>query len=103
MKNLTSQSFIDKRFQVLSQNTIFESFNLVLEDINIAPDEFDKLPCIRYRSISASVCNDKGKGEYYLFIREGETAQRHEDNVITLTRNLQYEEELDDFIRLLKL
>lgn len=56
-----------------------------------------------HKSISLSVCNDKGQGEYYLMIREGKTNKRGDDDLVVVTRNMQYKEDLEEFIRIARL
>ena len=47
------------------------------------------------KSISVTLCNDKGQGEYYVFFKD-------DDNVVTLTRNLMYVHQLQNLYFSLK-
>lgn len=88
---------------ILVPNLIQSSYMLILKDESelVGPIFGDSY--YDFKALSVAVCNDKGLGEYYLFIRDGSTANRAEDEVICLTRNLLYEEDLKKFIRLINL
>jgi len=99
---ITPDILLQKGF-IARPSLIQDSYELILIDT----DEEDPLTpggrYITYKSITLTVCNDKGKGEYYVFIREGSTAQRHEDEVNTITRNMLYVDDLIKLIYILKL
>jgi hypothetical protein len=82
---------------------IQESYMLVLVDQTFTPDFPGATNLHHFKALSLSLCNDKGKGEYYAFLREGSSPDRNKDDVITLTRNMEYEEDLRELIRLLQL
>lgn len=71
---------------------IQNSFNLVIEGRRR-----------QYKAVSLTICNDKGNGEYYLFVRQGETAIRHEDDVIVITNNMEFKEDLEQFLKIIRL
>lgn len=83
-------------------NLIQDSYEFIIEDTVYESEFLGDSKVYHYKSMSVSWCNDKGLGEYYLFLREGSTDKRHEDEVVTLTRELLYEDDLKDFIRLIK-
>lgn len=95
MEKLTEEIFLQLGF-TKHQTLIQNHFNLIIEQIWC--DDF-----LYYKEISCSLCNDKGLGEYYLFIREGNSNSRHEDDVVTITRKLIFKEDLEAIIKLCKL
>lgn len=102
MKKITEEVLKTLGFVFVS-NLIQNSWMLILKNEKIESEMFDTKTLYNFRAISVAECNDKGLGEYYLFLREGDTDKRHEDIVISLTRNLLYEGDLREFIRLLTL
>jgi len=98
MTILTHEILDAMGFRCLMQDN---SYSIELEN-NHFPKS-DEIPEIySYREISVSKCNDKGKGEWYVFLREGETFRRSEDEIVTLTRTLLYKEDLEVIVRLSK-
>jgi len=93
---------LDKLGFIVQQSRIQDSYRLILNDVR-STCPFTHDPYYYYREISLMLCNDKGKGEYYLFLREGETSNRDQDNVTTITRNMMYVEDLTSFINICKL
>jgi len=84
-------------------NLIQESWEYVLTDV-IFPKTFESDTVgYAYRSISLAICNDKGKGEYYVFLRDGNSNIRHDDEIITITKNMIYKSELVQLLKILKL
>jgi len=71
------------------ESIIEPSYSYKLEDIN-EYDDILKKQHIHYKEISLMFCNDKGKGEYYVFIREGTTNDRLEDSIITISREYRF-------------
>lgn len=88
--NLLALGFIKK------PNIIQDIYELVLLN-----NKYDNL--YSYKSIILSECNDKGKGEYYCFIKQGETDDRYEDSIVTITNNMLYIEDLKKIIDVVKL
>lgn len=99
-RKLTPEIFQEHGF-ILRPNLIQDSYEFIIDDEN-GVCTFTNSPFFNYKAMSASWCNDKGQGEYYLFLRQGSTDKRHEDEVVTLTRELLYEQDLIDFKRLIK-
>jgi len=97
---LTDEWFIKLGFTKV-HTLIQDSYELVLID-EVYVCEFTNLTTYSYKSISASMCNDKGLGEYYLFIRQGSTNKRHQDDIVSSSRNLLYVHTLQNWIQLLK-
>lgn len=99
---LTPEIFVQLGFN--QHDTLITSFYLVIEDkVFHEPLRGDKAYYI-YKAISCTLCNDKGNKEYYLMIREGSgDNNRFNDEIITVTRNLQYKEDLEQFINIVKL
>ena len=81
-------------------NLIQDSYIYVLTDSS-EMDSTLKTPMFHYKALSLAWCNDLGKKEYYVFIREGTTNKRHEDDVITLSKSYQYIEQVQDLINAL--
>jgi hypothetical protein len=88
----------------LRENThlIQVSYSYILDNYK-AFDDILKKDIFHYKEISLSLCNDTGKNEYYVFIREGDTNKRHEDVIITLSRNYQYIEQVQTLINALQI
>ena len=103
MEKITPDILTTKLGFVHVPNLIQDSYEYILENID-EENSFERgTRYYRYKAISLAVCNDKGKGEYYVFIREGETNKRHEDQVISITRNMLYVKDLEDLLRVLSL
>jgi len=71
------------------ESVIEPSFSFVLQDEKI-PDPILGGCLYKYKEISLMLCNDTGKGEYYAFIREGTTTDRQKDDIVCLTRELNF-------------
>lgn len=99
MKKVTKEFLIEKGFKLVP-SIIQDSFEYIMEDVNEESDWSDER-FVHYRSCSMSLCNDKGEGEYYFFLREGSTTNRHEDTISSISRSILYEEEVLDLLRLL--
>lgn len=98
---LTEETITDLGFNTV-KSCIQDSYLLILKDEKYKEDFLPEVT-YSYKAISLSLCNDKGQGEFYLFLREGFTDDRTKDEIVTITRNLQYVEDLEEFIRLTKL
>lgn len=99
---ITEEGLINLGF-IKHLSMIQDSFSLVFHDIC---DDDPFIPDRKYyyhKELSLSVCNDKGKGEYYVFIREGNTEKRCDDDIITITRNMLYIEDLTKLIEVINL
>ena len=103
MERIITPEILEQHGFILRPNLIQDSYEYIIKDIVYEADGIlSKTDLHEYKAMSASWCNDKGKGEYYLFLREGSTNKRHEDEVVSLTRELLYEQDLIDFKRLIK-
>lgn len=102
MDKITPDILVNQLGFIHKPNLIQDSWELILENID-EQDEFINDRYYHYKSISLSMCNDKGKGEYYVFMREGQTNETHEDHTVTITRNMLYVEDLVKFIDILRL
>lgn len=100
MNRITREFLIEKGF-IHRPSMIQESFEYVLQD-TAKEDTWLGGMWHHYKSLSMSICNDKGEGEWYLFLREGDTEKRHEDNVVSLSRSIMWEHEVLDFLRLIE-
>jgi len=99
---ITPDILLQKGF-IERPSLIQHSYELILINTDEEDPFIPGARSITYKSISLTECNDKGKGEYYVFIREGSTGQRHEDEVITITRNMLYVDDLIKLIHIIKL
>lgn len=70
-------------------NLIQDSFSYTIEDHH-SHDDILNTEFYHFKQLSLALCNDHGKGEYYVFIREGYTDKRHEDDIITLNKNYRF-------------
>lgn len=101
---LTYQDFIDLGFEYEPKASFLlqDGYKLILQDKGYNSLISSSLIYI-YRALSITLCNDKSNGEYYLFLIDGQSNNRQEDSIVTITRNLLYKEDLIEFIRILNL
>jgi hypothetical protein len=72
-----------------NKSLIQESFSYTIEDHH-SHDDLLNSDFYHFKQLSLSLCNDYGKNEYYVFIREGYSNRREEDDVVTLSKNYQF-------------
>lgn len=82
-------------------NLIQESWTYIIKDVKLNPITPIDNTLYHYKSLSVSPCNDKGNGEYYLFMREGTTESRIQDDLVCLTSNLLYKEDLETLLNII--
>lgn len=85
--------------EILLELGFKEHFSLIQNSFDLVL--IDKLDY--FKSLSLRLCNDKGHGEYYVFMRNGESPNRWKDEIVTITCNMQYKEDLEQLIRIVNL
>lgn len=93
---LNKDRFLDLGF-TYHENLIQDSFSYTLVDYK-SFDTIVNKDMFHFKQLSLSLCNDRGKGEYYVFIREGDTDKRHEDDIITLNRNYRFVHQVQNLL-----
>ena len=99
---ITPDILLQKGF-IVRPSIIQDSYEMILEDVD---DEDPWIPGKRYyyyKAVSLAECNDKGKREYYVFLRQGSSNDRNDDEVVSVTRNMLYVDDLIKLIHILKL
>ena len=103
MKTKITEEALVKLGFVKIPSLIQESYSLVFHDIAEDDSWIPGSMYYYYKALSLAVCNDKGKGEFYVFLREGNTENRMDDDIISITRCMLYVEDLIELIHIINL
>lgn len=69
--------------------------DLVVKVISEVESPQDKSSVI-FKEVALSVCNDKGKGEYYFFMKQGNRNDEFDNSIVTITSDMRYVHQLQN-------
>lgn len=74
------------------EHHLVDAYVMVLSEVE-SPLNKDS---IMFKEIALSFCNDKGNGEYYFFMKQGNRNDIYSDAIVTLSSNINYVHQLQN-------